>query len=229
MRFHSDLVRLLRTSTPLRNVEQNKERQVALGWGKSATLSRVCKSISHFLTSEKCKTKWRTTKTSRLGEKCQEVWHHPDFALLDYSTLPPLLLPRLPLGSLRSQIFFSPTPFFSPFSSNAEPGPRLLGFRLVILQNRSKFFCYNLLASSSHSQCPPYLIYTFQGRREEVKKYRCAFPLLSKLLSFRYIFEKRHTLNSLLTDTSIRQTPAVGSCRSFVIFLYLYSLRTHAL
>ena len=118
--------------------------------------------------------------------------------MLDYSTLPPLLLlPRLPLGSLRSQIFFSPTPFFSPFSPNAEPGPRLLGFRLVILQNCSKFFCYNLLASSSHSQCPPYLIYTFQGRREEVKKYRCAFPLLSKLLSFRYIFEKRHTLNSL--------------------------------
>ena len=155
------------------------------------------------------------------------MWHHPDFALLDYSTLPPLLLlPRLPLGSLRSQIFFSPTPFFSPFSPNAEPGPRLLGFRLVILQNCSKFFCYNLLASSSHSQCPPYLIYTFQGRREEVKKYRCAFPLLSKLLSFRYIFEKRHTLNSLLTDTSIRQTAGVGSCR-FLLFFCIYTLSGH--
>jgi len=30
--------------------------------------------------------------------------------------------PRLPLGSLLSQIFFLPTPIFSP---NAEPGPRL--------------------------------------------------------------------------------------------------------
>ena len=69
--------------------------------------------------------------------------------------------------------------------------------------------------------------YTFQGRKEEVKKYQCAFPLLSKLLSFRYVFEKRHTLNSLSTDTSIRQTTGVGSCRFLVIFLYLYSLRTH--
>ena len=56
------------------------------------------------------------------------------------------------------RFFFSPTPVFSPFSPKAEPGPRLLGFRLVILQNCSKFFCYNLLASSSHSQCPPYLL-----------------------------------------------------------------------
>ena len=56
------------------------------------------------------------------------------------------------------RFFFSPTPVFSPFSPNAEPGPRLLGFPLVIPQNCSKFFCYNLLASSSHSQCPPYLL-----------------------------------------------------------------------
>ena len=54
--------------------------------------------------------------------------------------------------------FFSPTPVFSPFCPNAEPGPRLLGFQIVILQNCSKFFCYNLLESSSHSQCPPYLL-----------------------------------------------------------------------
>ena len=34
--------------------------------------------------------------------------------------------PPFPLGSLRSSIlFFSPSPTFSPFSHNAEPGPRL--------------------------------------------------------------------------------------------------------
>ena len=35
------------------------------------------------------------------------------------------LIPRLPLGSLHSPFFFWPTPIFSPFTHNAEPGPRL--------------------------------------------------------------------------------------------------------
>lgn len=43
------------------------------------------------------------------------MWHHPDFALSDYSTLPPFPLPRLPIGSLRSQIFFRPRRFFLLF------------------------------------------------------------------------------------------------------------------
>ena len=69
--------------------------------------------------------------------------------------------------------------------------------------------------------------YTFQGRKE-VRKYQCAFPLLSKLPFFPYIFEKRHTLNTLLTDTSIGWTLGVGFRRFFfVIFLHLYSLKTH--
>ena len=156
----------------------------------------------------------------------------------DYSTLPPFPLPRLPIGSLRSQIFFRPRRFFLLFVPMRS---LVLGYwdfdslSFKIVQNFSVIIswqaaltanvhriCYKLSCMRGQTLC----IY-FPGKEEEVKKYQCAFPLLSKLLSFRYIFEKRHTLNSLSTDTSIRQTTGVGSCRFLVIFLYLYSLRTH--
>ena len=145
---------------------------------------------------------------------------------------------RLPIGSLRSQIFFRPRRFFLLFVPMRS---LVLGYwdfdslSFKIVQNFSVIIswqaaltanvhriCYKLSCMRGQTLC----IY-FPGKEEEVKKYQCAFPLLSKLLSFRYIFEKRHTLNSLSTDTSIRQTTGVGSCRFLVIFLYLYSRRTH--
>ena len=124
MRHYPDFVRIFHTSSSVRSVELNKERQRLLSLGKSAKkcdiiLTLLCQTIPHSLLSP-------TQTTYRLASPA-------DF-------------------------FFSSTPVFSPFSPNEEPGPRLLGFRLVILQNCSKFFCYNLLESSSHSQCPPYLL-----------------------------------------------------------------------
>ena len=68
--------------------------------------------------------------------------------------------------------------------------------------------------------------YTFQGRKEEVKKYRCAFPLLSKLLSFCYIFEETHTQLSLnrhlyKADTWCWFLPF------FLLFFFIYTLSRH--
>ena len=61
-------------------------------------------------------------------------------------------LSRLLLGSLRSLIsFFRPSQFFSPFSPNAEPGPRLTPNRPYECQSRElrldltiKYFLVNL-------------------------------------------------------------------------------------
>ena len=124
MRHYPDFVRIFHTSSSVRSVELNKERQRLLGWGKSA---KKCDIILTLL--------------------CQTIPHSLPFSYPDHLW-----------ACFARRFFFSPTPVFSPFSPKAEPGPRLLGFRLVILQNCSKFFCYNLLASSSHSQCPPYLL-----------------------------------------------------------------------
>ena len=115
---------------------------------------RVFHTSSPLRSVELGKERQRLLGWGKNAKKCDIT----DLALSDYSTLPHFPLPRLPIGLLRWQTFFSPTPVFSPLSPNAEPGPRLLGFRLFILQNCSKFFCYNLLANSSHSQCPPYLL-----------------------------------------------------------------------
>ena len=67
-----------------------------------------------------------------------------------------LSLPRLPLGLLRSPIFFPRTPI-SPFSPNAEPGPRLMWpqtreravegsiFGLCVLNRIKEFIVINVL------------------------------------------------------------------------------------
>ena len=142
----------------------------------------------------------------------------------DYSTLPPFPLPRLPIGSLRSQIFFRPRRFFLLFLPMRS---LVLGYwdfdslSFKIVQNFSVIISWQAaLIANVHHIC----------YKLSCMKYRCAFPLLTKLLSFRYIFEKRHTLNSLLTDTSIRQTPGVGSCRIYCYFsVSILSQDTHPL
>ena len=65
---------------------------------------------------------------------------------------PPFPLSRLLLGSLRSPLcFFRPRQFFSPFSPNAEPGPRLTPNRPCGCQSQElrldltvKYFFVNL-------------------------------------------------------------------------------------
>ena len=67
-----------------------------------------------------------------------------------------LSLPRPPLGLLRSPVFFPRTPI-SPFSPNAEPGPRLMWpqtreravegstFGLCVLNRIKEFIVINVL------------------------------------------------------------------------------------
>ena len=50
-------VGLFHTSRPLRSEELSKEWQKVHDWGKSATTSLLCRTFSHFHTSEKCGTK----------------------------------------------------------------------------------------------------------------------------------------------------------------------------
>ena len=144
----------------------------------------------------------------KLGKKCDFI-----LTLSDYSTLPPFPLPRLPIGSLRSQIFFSPTPVFSPFSPNAEPGPRLLGFWLVILQNCSKFFCYNLLASSSYSHVHHIcyklscmsgqtLCIYFPGKERGSKEVSVCFSIVVKV-AFLLLYFWRDTHSTLSQQTPL--------------------------
>ena len=65
---------------------------------------------------------------------------------------PPFPLPRLPLDSLHWPIFFfSPTPIFSPFSHNVEPGPRLIYTRILKFKSQLTFA---LSAAVSHLSGP---------------------------------------------------------------------------
>ena len=71
---------------------------------------------------------WGKKRLKRKGSNRKNIGEQsePSGILVRGGGRPPLPLPRLPFGSLRSSIlFFSPMPTFSPFSHNAEPGPRL--------------------------------------------------------------------------------------------------------
>ena len=167
------------------------------------------------------------------------MWHHPDFALSDYSTLPPFPLPRLPIGSLRSQIFFRPRRFFLLFLPMRS---LVLGYwdfdslSFKIVQNFSVIIswkaaltanvhhiCYKLSCMSGQTLC-----ISFSGKERGSKEVSVCFSIVAKVAFLPlYFWKETYTQLSLNRDTSIRQTPGVGSCRFFVIFLYLYSLRTH--
>ena len=83
--------------------------------------------------------------------------------------------------------------------------------------------CYKLSCMSGQTLC----IY-FSGKERGSKEVSVCFSIVAKVaFLLLYFWKETYTQLSLNRDTSIRQTTGVGSCRFFVIFLYLYSLRTH--
>ena len=175
MWHYPDFVRVFHTSSPLRSVELSKERQRLLGWGKSA---KKCDIILTLL--------------------CQTIPHSLPFPYPDY----------LSARFARRFFFFAHAGFFSFFLPMRSLDLGYWDFDSLsfkIVQNFSVIISWKAaLTANVHHIC--YKLSCMSGQTlciSEVKKYRCAFPLLPKLLSFRYIFEKRHTLNSLLTETPL--------------------------
>ena len=137
------------------------------------------------------------------------MWHHPDFALSDYSTLPPFPLPRLPIGSLRSQIFFRPRRFFLLFVLMRS---LVLGYwdfdslSFKIVQNCSVIIswqaaltanvlriCYKLLCMRGQTLC----IY-FSGKERGSKEVSVCFSIVVKIAFLPlYFWKETYTQLSL--------------------------------
>ena len=172
------------------------------------------------------------------------MWNHPDFALSDYSTLPPFPLPDYLSARFARRLFFRPRQFFLLFVPMRS---LVLGYwdfdslSFKIVQNFSVIIswqaaltanvhhidhiCYKLSCMRGQTLC----IY-FPGKERGSKEVSVCFSIVVKVaLLPLYFWKETYTQLSLNRDTSIRQTPGVGSCRFFVIFLYLYSLRTHTI
>ena len=143
---------------------------------------------------------------------------------------------RLPIGSLRSQIFFRPRRFFLLFVPMRS---LVLGYwdfdslSFKIVQNFSVIIswqaaltanvhriCYKLSCMRGQTLC----IY-FPVKERGSKEASVCFSIVVKVAFLPlYFWKETYTQLSLNRDTSIRQTTGVGSCRLFVIFLYLMIL-----
>ena len=137
------------------------------------------------------------------------MWHHPDFALSDYSTLPPFPLLRLPIGSLRSQIFFRPRRFFLLFVPMRS---LVLGYwdfdslSFKIVQNFSVIIswkaaltanvhhiCYKLSCMSGQTLC-----ISFSGKERGSKEVSVCFSIVVKIAFLPlYFWKETYTQLSL--------------------------------
>ena len=166
------------------------------------------------------------------------MWHHPDFALSDYSTLPPFPLPRLPIGSLRSQIFFRPRRFFLLFVPMRS---LVLGYwdfdslSFKIVQNFSVIIswqaalianvhhiCYKLSCMRGQTLC----IY-FPGKEGGSKEVSVCFSIIDKVAFLPLYFWKETYTQLSLNRHLYKADIWCGFLPFFLLFFCIYTLSGH--